>query len=69
MDAIYAKIQMAEEHLRNLRVTLQYAEVEYNANGPSSITPVYLAKVTLPFVESACASAKAALVSTRTRQQ
>ena len=66
MDAIYAKIQVTEEHLRDLRDTLQTAELEYKANGPSSTRPISLARVTLHFVDSACASAKAALLSTGT---
>jgi hypothetical protein len=66
MEAIYLKIQMAEEHLRNLRTTLENAEIAYKANGPSSSRPIALAAVTLPFVESACASAKAALLSSGT---
>ena len=67
MDAIYAKIQVAEDHLRNLRARLQSAEIAYKTNGPSSPLPKSIAIASMPFVESACASAKAALLTSGNR--
>jgi hypothetical protein len=54
---IYSKIKMAEEHLNNLRIKLQQAEVvgkHYD-----------LAATVAPFVDSTWASAKAAALAGR----
>jgi len=64
MQDIYAKIQMAEEYLRNLRITLQATEKVYESSGKMTST---LAAVTMPFVNSACASARAAAMSAGVR--
>ena len=60
MQEIYVKIQMAEEYLRNLRITLEATEKAYEGSGKMTCT---LVATTLPFVESARASAKAAAIS------
>jgi hypothetical protein len=52
---IYSKIKVAEEHLRNLRIKLEGVEA---AGGKSN-----MAAVVGPFVDSACASAKAAALA------
>jgi len=52
---IYLKIKMAEEHLNNLRIKLQGAEA---TGGKSNMVTVVA-----PFVDSACASAKAAALA------
>lgn len=63
MEDIYLKIKMAEEHLNNLRITLEAAEEDYRTYGKAVSIPYALAARTLPFVVSACASAKAATLS------
>jgi len=60
MQEIYVKIQMAEEYLRDLRITLQATEKLYESSGKMAST---LAAITMPFVNSACASARAAAIS------
>ena len=60
MESVYSKIQMAEEYLRNLRITLQATEKAYEGSGKMTST---LVATTMPFVESVCASAKAAAMS------
>jgi len=64
MQEIYIKIQMAEEYLHDLRKKLEVAEEDYRlgVKGAASL-PYALAERTLPFVVSACASAKAANLS------
>jgi len=66
MEDIYLKIKIAEEHLQSLRIKLEATEKAYemNANARSA-----LASVTLPFLLSACASAKAASLAAGSRPQ
>jgi len=59
MEEIYSKIQMAEEYLHRLRIKLQASETDYKNNGRTS----NIVTTTLPFLVSACASAKAAALS------
>jgi hypothetical protein len=60
---------MAEEYLRNLRITLQTAEEEYRSHGKAAGIPYDLAARTLPFVVSVCASAKAATLASGNRMR
>ena len=64
MQEIYIKIQMTEEYLRDLRKKLEVAEEDYRlgVKGSASL-PYVLATATLPFVNSTCASARAAALS------
>jgi hypothetical protein len=64
MQEIYIKIQMAEEYLHDLRKKLEVAEEDYRrgVKGAASL-PYVLATATLPFVNSTCASARAAALS------
>jgi hypothetical protein len=64
MQEIYIKIQMAEEYLHDLRKQLEASEENYRlgVKGAASL-PYVLATATLPFVNSTCASAKAAALS------
>jgi hypothetical protein len=61
MEEIYAKIQMTEEYLRDLRTKLQASEEEHKALGKD--IPYALSTVTVPFVNATCASARAAVLS------
>jgi hypothetical protein len=63
MEKIYSKIKLAEEHLQNLRTNLEAAEKSYKIHGKHTDYHSHLSAVTLPFLESACASAKAAVLS------
>jgi hypothetical protein len=63
MEEIYLKIRMTEEYLRDLRLSLESAEKEYEAHGPAVGRPSVLASRTKPFLDSAYASAKAAALS------
>lgn len=63
MQAIYSKILAAEEHLHRIRLMLEASEEAYKINGKAIITPSTLAAVTMPFIDSAYASAKAAELS------
>ena len=67
MEDIYSKIKIAEEHLRKLRTTLEDAEKAYEIHGKKVVTPCALAAFTLPFVNSTCASAKAAVLASGSR--
>ena len=69
MEEIYLKIKLAEEHLRNLRTALQESEKAYQIHGKSVRAPVTLIALTLPFVESVCASAKAASLAGSSRMR
>jgi hypothetical protein len=64
MQEIYVKIQIAEEYLRDLRMKLEASEEDYRngVKGAASL-PYALATATLPFVNSTCASARAAALS------
>jgi hypothetical protein len=61
MEEIYAKIQMTEEYLRDLRSKLQASEEEHRVSGKA--IPYALSTVTVPFVNATCASARAAVLS------
>jgi hypothetical protein len=61
MEEIYAKIQMTEEYLRDLRSKLEASEQNYGV-GNRAVGNA-LGAATLPFVNAACASARAAAVS------
>jgi len=64
MQEIYVKIQMTEEYLRDLRKKLEVAEEDYrNGVKAAAKVPYVLATATLPFINSACASARAAALS------
>ena len=61
MEEIYAKIQMTEDYLRDLRTKLQASEEDRRIRGKT--IPYALATVTAPFVNATCASARAAVLS------
>ena len=67
MEKIYAKILAAEEHLHHIRLILEASEQDYKINGTARVLPSTLAAVTMPFINSACASAKAAELSCASR--
>ena len=65
MKDIYTKIQMTEQYLCDLRLSLERAEKEAATYGPAAGIPIpdVLAALAQPFLESAFASAKAAALS------
>lgn len=64
MQEIYVKIQITEEYLRDLRKKLEASEEDYRlgVKGSASL-PYAIATQISPFLDAACASAKAAALS------
>ena len=69
MQEIYVKIQITEEYLRNLRKKLEASEEDYRlgVKGAARL-PYAIATQISPFVNAACASARAAALSAGVKQ-
>jgi hypothetical protein len=67
MEAIYEKIQVAEENLRALRTELEAAEKAHILHGTVANNSSSITATVLHFVASTCASAKAAFLASRLR--
>ena len=63
MEDIYLKIQMTEQYLNDLRLSLESAEKEAATCQSAARIPDMLAALARPFLDSAFASARAAALS------